>query len=309
MSFEAQQQTLFALLFDTALRERFCSDPAAALAGRGLDDAERDDFLRIPAAALRLDAQLRMDMVLAQLCASYPVAVTAVASGAGGQDLLRSLVTVELMRSAPVDRALQFGEGLRAAVAARTGDGPPEQGRAVMALLEAELGMARTGAALRRYVLETGFAPAADEDLPGDWEQRPASIAAHVSAVVIPGPYRELLAQLCPVPERALWRHLRDSLPAGAESGAVRQAIEAARPLLHVARAELERLSLCAPDVRHGTVELGAGFAALLPYLDGERSVAALLRELAGAGGDAASIDAARSGFRQLLESGMIVLC
>jgi CBS domain-containing protein len=96
------------------------------------------------------------------------------------------------------------------------------------------------------------------------------------------------------------------TLPAAATA---REALLATPDLrLLVARAAVARPSPCEPVVEHATVELGEGFARLLPHLDGRQSVSGLLDALRGAGADDGLLAGVLGGFRELARQGMLQL-
>ena len=139
--------------------------------------------------------------------------------------------------------------------------------------------------------------------LPSDWLRRPLRLAPFTSAAVLPRPYAALKAALCPCTGSELWRRLGREPLAAAE----RAALLATPDLrLLVARATLARPSPCEPVVEHVTVELGEGFARLLPHLDGRQSVSGLLEALRGAGADETLLAGVLGGFRELARQGML---
>ncbi|HSG89612.1 MAG TPA: hypothetical protein VLA56_10405, partial [Pseudomonadales bacterium] len=273
MSFEAQEQALFDLLFDAPLRERFRARGGAALDAYDLDEAEVRDFLQIRPDALELDARLRTSMVLSQLCVAFPVTFAMLSSLGPAAELLQQFVDPATMRAAPVLRAAHFGSRLRDALAASEPEADdPLTG--MIAFLDAELAMAWRGAELRREVIDGAGPPAPPAAIDGDWQAQPIRLAPQVSAVATPVPYSFAKSLLCPVSDRELWRHLAET-PTTADEVAGLLAMP--DPRLLVARAALERDSRCEPDVSQQTVELSEGFAPLLRHADGTRSTTWIL--------------------------------
>ncbi len=303
MSLPAQEQALFDLLFDASLRERFCATSVAALAAYDLTDAERADFTTVRGEALQLDARLRADFLLAHLCRAFPLSFSLAASLPGGLPLLRSLIDAPLMRNAPVQRAAAFGARLRERLATEKYASAAEQA-AVLAVAEAELGMAMTAAALREAVLAGAPPPPTSTSVEPGWQERPLALAPHVSAAVLPRSYTLLKGTLCPCADTELWQHLATSAAAPALRTRT-LAVEDPRVLL--ARARVSRPSSCDVDVDHATVELGAGFAPLLPHVDGRTSTREILAQMRAVGAPAPLLQGIESAFRQLLEAGMVV--
>lgn len=304
MSFVAQEQALFDLLFDRELRAAFARDGSAALARYGLDERELADFAVIRPGALELDAKARVNFILAQYCRQFPLTFALASSLPEGLDLLRLRIDAALMRVAPVERAAAFGVAVRDAIAASTGFAEVREQALVMSIVEAELGMAWTGQEARQAAL-AGMPPAPDHNIepPPGWLEQAVDIAPLTSAAVLPRPYLQLKAELCPATGAELWRRLgRAPLTADA-----RREVLGRRDLrLLVARAVVSRPSPCEPEIEHVTVELGEGFARLLPHLDGRRSVAELLGQLQAAGAGAALLEGVTAGFRQLRQRGML---
>lgn len=301
MSYAAQEQALLDLLFDRERRAAFRADRRGALAGYDLSAQEAADFDTVRLEALEMDALARVNFILAQYCRSYPLAFSLVSSLPAGLDLLRACVDAGLVRTPPNERAGAFGMRLRERLAAAPGLADARERALVTSIVEAELGMACTAQLARAEALAgQSTAPA---PLPADWLQRPLRLAPLTSAAILPRPYADLKAALCPCTGAGLWRQLgREPLPA-----ATRTAVLAAPDLrLLVARASIVRDSPCEPVAEHATVELGEGFARLLPHIDGRSSVASLLERLRGAGAAEALLAGVLAAFRELARQGML---
>ncbi|HEX4870391.1 MAG TPA: hypothetical protein VFV15_06700 [Moraxellaceae bacterium] len=304
MSFAAQESALLDLLFDPALRAAFRREGPAALAGRGLTPAECADFATVRVEALEMDARARVNFILAQYCRSYPLGFSLLSSLPQGLDLLRALVDAPLLRLPPNERVARFGLQLRDRLA-EAGDAGGPRGQALLrSVVEAELGMAWTAQQARAAAL-AGEAAAPPRPMPPDWLSQPLALAPLTSAAVLPRPYAELRRELCPCTGAELWRQLgRAPL-----DPARRQAV-LGRPDLRllVARAVVAATGSCEPVAEHVTVELGEGFARLLPHVDGRHSVSALLAQLRAAGADDALLSGVLAGFRELARQGMVQL-
>lgn len=301
MSLAVQEQVLFELLFDRALRERFVQEGVPALSGHDLDDNERRDFAAIRPEALTLDAAMRAGFILSQFCRSYPLSFSLVSSLPQGIDLLRQLVDVQTMRSAPLERLVTFGTRLKEQVQQQAFASTRE--RALMiSILDAEIGMVWTSAALKQEVLRGKSVP--DEvDVPVDWLQRPAGMAPFVSAAVIPSSHARLKAELCVETGASLWRQLSRQPLSVADRQRVLQKND---PRVLVARAVVAQSSRCEPVTEHRTVELSEGFASLLGHVNGSVSIADILQQLEQAGAGLVLLDSVQEGFRQLAQQGML---
>ncbi|MCC2637359.1 MAG: hypothetical protein K0Q68_1078 [Moraxellaceae bacterium] len=302
MSFAAQEQVLLDLLFDRDRRAAFRRDPQAALAAYALEAGEIADFAVLRIEALEMDAAARVNFILAQYCRSYPLAFSLVSSLPEGLDLLRGLVDAGLIRTTPGDRVSTFGLRLRDRLQEAEGPASARERALLLSIVEAELGMASTAQLARAAALAGGL-PETPAALPADWLRRPLQLAPLTSAAVLPRPYAALKEALCTTTGAGLWRHLgRHPLTAEARQAAL------AQPDLRllVARAAVIRYSPCEPEVEHVTVELGEGFARLLPHVDGRNSVTSLLDQLRAAGAAEALVAGVLAAFRELGRQGMV---
>lgn len=296
MSFAVQEQLLLDLLFDVGCRAAFTRDAAGLCRARGLEAAETADFLVLRPEALAQDAQQRAAFILAQYCRSFPLTFALASSLPDGLECLRAGIDAALIRTPPRERLVHFGRGVCARVQDADGFASARERALVLSIVEAELGMVWTA--------QAAVAAPPPVALPADWLQRPLRFAEGVSAAILPRPYAELKAALCPVTGAALWRQLQRTPLAPA----ARRALLAQTDLrLLVARAVLREPLACEPVVEHVTVELGEGFARLLPHVDGQHSASSLLAALREAGAADALVAGVSSGFRQLWQQGMLV--
>lgn len=301
MSLALQEQALFELLFDRALRERFVQDGVSALAGRGLGDDALRDFAAIRPEALTLDASMRAGFILSQFCRSYPLSFSLVSSLPQGVGLLRQQVDVQTMRTGPLQRLVTFGTRLKEQVQQQPFASVRERAL-VISILDAEIGMAWTSAALRQELLSGKSLPQ-EVDVPVDWLQRPAAIAPFVSAAVLPSSHAVLKAGLCAATGASLWRQLSRQPLSVADRQRVLQQHD---PRILVARAVVAQPSRCEPVTEHRTVELPEGFASLLGHVNGSASVAGILQQLGQAGAGETLLGSVQAGFRQLALQGML---
>lgn len=295
MSFAMQEQLLLDLLFDAGCRAAFTRDAAGLCRARGLDAAETADFVVLRPEALAQDARQRAGFILAQYCRSFPLTFALASSLPDGLECLRAGIDAALIRTPPRERMAHFGRGLRDRLQQAAGFASARERALVLSIVEAELGMAWTA--------QAAVAVPVSAALPADWLQRPLRFADGVSAAILPRPYAELKAALCPATGATLWRQLQRA-PLPAET---RQALLAVTDLrLLVARAVVCLPAACEPVVEHVTVELGEGFARLLPHVDGQHSVSSLLAALSAAGAEDTLVAGVSSGFRQLWQQGML---
>ena len=303
MSFEEQERALFDLLFDRDLRWNFIRSPATALGGYALEDSERADFAAIRTDALEIDAHMRADLILSQLCRAFPLSFGIASSIAGAFDGIRGLVDTHLMRTPPLERTGAFGMRLRNLLAQQHYATNEEQ-PAVLAIAGAEVAMANTGAGLREAVL-SGKGPAPAAGARNDWLDQPLSLAPFVHAGLIPRPYEEMKSILCPSAGAGLWEQLsRRPLAAARRS----RLLDKAQPRLLIARATATHASRCDVAIEHRTVELSEGFAALVGQLDGKATLRSVLKQFAAAGAPGALLKSVEAGFLQLLQQGMLAV-
>lgn len=306
MSLRHQEDVLLDLLFDQALRERFRANPRAALAPYPLSEDEYLDFATIPPDALALDAAVRTDLILSQLCRHFPLSFSLLSALPGGLAALPELLDPELARTPAAERATRFGLRLPTALEALTAGIPAPTAEALRQVVDAEVHMAWTADSLRNHLLENRAPPISTQPLPPDWEALPIRPAAFVSISPLPGSYPALKAALCPCTGAELWHRLRQSPVSGALSD---PALTPEHPRLLVARATLASRSRCDPTVEHATADLPSGFIPLFEHVDGTTSVLEIQTELAAAGATEDILCQVRAGFLQLLGCGMLELC
>ncbi len=304
MSLREQERALFDLLFDRDLRARFGTDPAAALADYDLDRAERHDFSLVRYSALETDARMRVYMLLAQLCRELPVSFALASSLPDAAGRFRALVDRDLLDVPVALRAAEYGERLVQFARLELAESPERQAQ-VIALMGAEIAMARTGGSLRQLDADLAAGWGAPDALPADWPARPAAIAPHSCAVVVPRAYDSVHGALCAVCPEALWGHL-DQHPVTPEQ--VGAALRPEDPRLLLASHFLTRPERCVPPLSRRRLEVSAGFAPLLRYLDGRNCIDDILRQLAQAGATEDMLPAVRAGFEELCRAGIVRL-
>ena len=303
MSFAEQERALFDLLFDTPLREKFIKNPTSALTDYGLSKEELADFLVINPHGLALDAKVRVDLILGQWCRTFPLTFSLLSSLNGGLLLLRSLVDSHTMRRAPIERVVVFAQRLRQALIAKPAVALDELSL-IVAILDAELGMATTSESLKKTILTGQYIEAEPILTTDDCLTQPVTLASYISAAMIPLSYDVLKKALCPCLGAELWRYLNKTPLLSAD----RQRLwQQADTRLLVARAKVSTLSDSDPTIDHVTIELAEGFASLFEYVNGTMSVEQILQQLTQMGAPESLLQGIKSGFRQLSVAGMIV--
>ena len=305
MSFLEQERALFDLLFDSDLRDNFCKDSLAALSQYELNEDELNDFSVIRTDALKLDADIRADLLLSHYCRAFPVTFSLISSFDNGLEFLKNLIDIETMRTEVLDRTTLLGRRIGQSLTSFTFLSADEQTKA-STILEAELGMVWTAASLKREVLEKGQlhidATAIDEK----WSSKNIKLAPYVCAAMIPCSYEKLKNQLVSDSECELWRSLNKKPLVEARRKKLLQADE---PRLFIARAFVSHMSYCEPTVEQKTVELSEGFAPLFQHINGTVSVDYILQQLQQIGAKPEMLESIRSTFKQLLEYEMLELC
>jgi len=304
MSFEQQEQVLFELLFNRELRDQFCHDQTIALKEYNLDEAEKNDLKAIRPEALQLDADMRADLILSQLCKSFPISFSITSSISNGLEILKGLIDITTMQAKPIERATVFGNRLGQLYSNFSFSSDSERDIA-KAILEAELGMVWTGASLKQVVLDNGDIPDNESELKQDWINKPIKLAAYVSASVLPQSYTKVKQRLCKVDDDCLWRHINKT---GLSASVRKKTLRTQEPRLLVARAKLSRASKCEPVIEHNTMELSEGFAPLFQHVNGTMSVAQILEQLKQIGAQEQMLQSIQAAFQQLFETGMLEL-
>lgn len=302
MSFREQERALFDLLFEEGLRQRFRQQGSNALSDYDLSEAEQADFRVIRVDALELDAAMRRDFLLSHICRAYPASFALASSLQGGLELLKALVDRETMRTPPVERAAAYGKRLRDSLSAGN-DIDEREKPLIIAIVEAELGMAWTAAALKGEILSGREVEEEQDTIADDWMESPMRLADFVSASIIPVSYVQLKRAICRAEDTVLWNQLKQA-PLGKNQRRSTLASEA--PRLLVVRALMAQHSSCEPVVEHRTVELSDGFAPLFQHIDGTSSIDSLLQQFRQAGANDQLVEGVRSGFRQLVAYGML---
>ena len=252
MSFAEQERALFDLLFDAPLREKFSKNPRVALQNYALNADELDDFDTINPHALALDARVRVDLILAQWCRSLPLTFSLMSSLVGGLDVVKSLVDSQTMNQAPNDRIVVFATRLRQALIAKPLVDLDELSL-IVAVLDAELGMASTSRLLKRSIVTEQFIEQAPTHVDEHCLSQPICLAPYVSAAIIPLSYSLLKKNLCPYLGSELWRYLNKTPLLAVER---QRLFKQADTRLLVSRATVSQLSACEPSVDHITAEL-----------------------------------------------------
>jgi hypothetical protein len=303
MSFAEQERALFDLLFDTPLREKFIKNPTSALTDYGLSKEELADFLVINPHGLALDAKVRVDLILGQWCRTFPLTFSLLSSLNGGLLLLRSLVDSHTMRRAPIERVVVFAQRLRQALIAKPAVALDELSL-IVAILDAELGMATTSESLKKTILKGQYIEPEPILTTDAWSSQPVTLTSYISAALIPLSYAVLKKALCPCLGAELWRYLNKTPLLSAD----RQRLwQQADTRLLVAKAKVSTLSDSDPTIDHVTIELAEGFASLFEYVNGTMSVEQILQQLKQMGAPESLLQGIKSGFRQLSVAGMIV--
>jgi hypothetical protein len=300
MSFFEQERALFDLLFDTPLREKFIKNPTTALSDYSLSAEELADFAVINPHGLALDARVRVDLILAQWCRSFPLTFSLLSSISGGLVLVKRLVDSQTMHQAPNDRLIFFGTRLRQALIEK-----PlvalEELSLVVAILDAELGMVSTSRLLKHSILSEQYqAPVLSSE---DWLHKKITLAAYISAAMLPLSYPQLKQALCPYLGAELWRHLNKT----PLSAIARQALwKKTDNRLLVAQAKVAVMSVCEPTIEHQTIELAEGFASLFEYVNGTMSVQQIVQQLQHMGAPESLLQSIKQGFKLLWDRGMV---
>lgn len=304
MSFYEQERALLDLLFNPALRDAFCSQSTEALGAYDLTASELADFATIRPDALKMDAAMRIRLILSHLGKHLPLSLSLVSATDNGTAFIESLISSHLMQAKPHDRPAFFADELarRLPADAFSNDEIYQQ---VLAVIQAEGALCLTAAQLKQAVLNGEEPDMTPPDLSKHWVEKPITLAPHVSLGVLPLPYLQLKKAFCPKPGTELWPHLKQMpLP----KSLLENRLASPDPRLLVARARISEHSRCDPVIDHFTAELAQGFAPIFQHINGSMSVNALLAQLKHAGAHDGLLQSVQTGLLQLLESGFLEL-
>ncbi len=304
MSLAVQEQVLFDLLFNQQVREQFIKNQESTLDNYSLTDDERNDFLSIKAEALALDAKMRAGLLLSHISRSFPVSFSLLSSLPDGLALLRKGINTEFMHTPPIERVTAFGNYCRQSLANISYTDQHELSL-IIAIVEAELGMTWTAAMLKQTIIERGKPLEETKQDKHDWANRPIKLADYVNAAMLPMAYSQLKQKLCPKNTCDIWNAVSQKPLAAARRKKILQEEDGR---LLIAKAKMTHFSQCDPVVEHQTLELSEGFAHLFQHVNGTASVTQLLNAFKQAGAPEALLKSVKSGFKQLIDEGMLML-
>ncbi len=172
----------------------------------------------------------------------------------------------------------------------------------IVAILDAELGMVSTSRLLKHSILSEQYqTPVLSSE---DWLYKKITLAAYVSAAMLPLSYPLLKQALCPCLGAELWRYLNKT----PLSAIARQDLwKKSDNRLLVAQAKVAVMSVCEPTIEHQTIELAEGFASLFEYVNGTMSVQQILQQLQHMGAPESLLQSIKQGFKLLWDKGMVV--
>ena len=114
MSLQIQEQILLDLLFDQDLRDEYCRLGCRALEIYGLSKSELADFNALRVDALKLEAQMRQDLVLGQISKHLPLSIALLSSFDNGLALAKDTIKPYLMSFSGYERSGIFAQQLLA---------------------------------------------------------------------------------------------------------------------------------------------------------------------------------------------------
>lgn len=301
MSFQEQERVLFDLLFDSDLRQQFIKSSSNALSEYDLTESELSDFESINSDALVLDANMRIDLLLSQFCRVFPISFSIISSFPNGIEAIKNCVTKPLMQTDLSERNTAFGQSLHQCIDSFSFDNKREK-NIIVAILEAEIGMAWTSASLRIAALEPDYqASTKTKDL--NWADKKIRLASFVSASILPQPYSELKKSFCSHNEAELWHRLSKKPTA---RNYRKKILSQENPRLLIAGATVSQESNCDPGIEHRTAELSEGFAPLFQHINGSMSINEILSQLKQSGAQDTILQSVKNGFEQLLDNEML---
>lgn len=302
MSFYEQERALLELVFDAELRESFKQQGIHALAHFQLTETELQDFSVLRCDALVMDAAMRSNLILTQLCRNFPLSFSLLSALDDGIHMLQQQINVALMQASPIERPALFGQQLEALLQAS--DYLDQQGFiAAIQIVAAETQLAVVSAK-RKFAQIAGTKPV-EINISAQWQKEKIALSDDAVAVVLPHRYSVLLQALCPVSGNALWGHLKKMpLPRSLRD----ELLLAASEQLLLAKAVCRDTSRCDPQVHLATAELSAGFIPIFHYIDGSMSCNEVLAHLQQAGAGRDLLVSVQKQLQQLLQTGFLQL-
>lgn len=307
MGLAEQEQALFALVFDPAVRAAFHAEPHATLARLGVPAHEHGDFLSLSHFGLDVDARDRELLVLARLVRSFPLTVAATSAFPGGVDLVKNLVGPAHFAVPVEERPARFGAELHQRLTSLDGPSSMEQDL-LLALARWEATLAHLAASARTAASRGEIGPEQGtlDEPTADWQERPLALAPFLAVARFPVSLVELTRTLVPCRPEDLWARL---LHAPLPRVRLQSALEAkGEGRLVLGRAVVVHASPTDSEVIHRTMEVAAGFEAFLAKIDGTRSARKLLQAFVGAGAPPAVVDGVRAGLHRLVQERMLRL-
>jgi len=304
MSFEAQENLLLELLFNQTLRKRFLEDSNKFLNDYSLSNEEKEDFYCIRPDALLMDASMRSNIVLRQLCKALPISFSIYSSLPDGLTTLVQLISPDLMKQKLEYRPVIFAERL-----IETLNASWIPGKAVMEKIIQVINTEKQLAYNKYLVIQAGnFNHNAENNPPTISKKHldlKLSLAPFVIFTELPLSYSELKSSLCPKPDAQLWNHLQQH----PLTTSIRDSLfENNEPRLLISRASITTVSDCDPVIDHFTVELSHGFKNILTYLECKPSINEILAQMQHVGADIHMMQSIQNTLLQLIESKLLIL-
>ena len=304
MSFLAQEQVLFELLFDDDFREEFQSDAVSALSLHGLSELEIKDFLPLRVDALALEADVRKRMILSQICVQIPLSTALLSSFEEGLNCLKISLKSFIVRAPISERAALLMQQLIFSL-----DDMPffnEQDKTLLRqVFELEHCFAKQ---LSRQHIETLTTPLVNirtesEALP---RHKAISLSPLLGVTYLPLSYWQLKQELCSVEPQLLWRELQNNpvLIEQRVSLFSSMTTESSKCIISLPRL----LSASETDATFDLhiIEMIGGFLPLLNKVDGTRSLDDILQLFSSAGASESVIAQAEQGFQTLFKEACI---
>lgn len=301
MSFIEQERAMRDLLFDAGLREQFSAQGVAALSAYQLSDEEQSDFLSIRIDALKIDAGMRVFMLLSQLAAEMPVSIVIMSAFEKGIEAVKAMVNIELIKTPTYERGALLGTEIRDWLADRAMPDQKLQSM-LLAYVGAEIAVNWSRSGLQKAIMKQEYIAQDISEIPGDWKQKPIELVQYVSAVIVPRSYDGIKKMLCRAAGDQLWSHTSKN-PLALEQ--LQTLLGDEDPRLLVSRAIATQQAVIDPGVGIQTIELSEGFASLMQYINGQYSTDFILQQLNAAGAPDQMLQGVEAGFLELLKTGM----
>lgn len=301
MSFAAQEQALFDLLFDEDFLEEFLQDKQGALELYGLSEDEIKDFDALRTDSVKLEAKMRKNMLLGQMVKHLPLSFALLSSFDNGFDVCRSIIRPYLVQMNGFHRLSVFANQLLLQIEDLKFFHQNDK-VFVEKILNLESQMMLQAARLEddsALDLIASLEPFSEEVA-----RQKLHWANNVSAHSLPMGFSYLKEMLCEnLSAGELWVKLQKE---PMEIDARMELVLNMNNKLLVTKPFFQNESLTDREVSFKTIELIEGFEPLIQSINGRNSAKDLMQLYRAAGAEEQTIEQVEQGLKVLWENGLL---